>query len=323
MSAPLASALALSLVAIASTAAAQPPRPVCARLSWASAEPCIGEERLVSSVEQRLGRDVFGGDGCDLELRGEVGETSDGHWRMHAALDVGGEAVGTREVTSERASCSELDEAIAVVVALLVDVDREEIALMLPVEPASSSAPPSTAARAAPWSGGARIDLGAIVGPLPSIAPIARLIAWLGPPGPFSIEIEAGHSLESGRAIEGGEVIGVLRWAGLAVCLDGSVIESIAVGGCVRLEGGVLEAWGRGLESSSQGGVPWIAGVGGARARFRLARMLELVIGVDVIVPIARDRFVVVVSPGSTMVAHEAGPIGGRGSLSLGFALPE
>lgn len=121
--------------------------PVRVNLSWtrdASAEGCIDAEKLRTSVEQRLERPVFSDEAGELSVSGSL-SGNPGSWRvLIEAQTSSGQKLGAREIRSEAEHCSALDESLVLVVALLVDVPREELPEPAPPPVREEPAPRST-----------------------------------------------------------------------------------------------------------------------------------------------------------------------------------
>jgi hypothetical protein len=140
-------------------------------LSWLRApggEGCIGSLELARLVEARLGRAVFASPShAVLAVEGRVNreDAPDGE-RYRATITVtrlDGSTVGTRELTTRGPSCRELDEGVAMIIALLIDPEAKEFA-------AESKAPePLRAETLPPPAAAPRRDIELGVGPLASL----------------------------------------------------------------------------------------------------------------------------------------------------------
>jgi hypothetical protein len=294
---------------------------VRAELEWHrgdGAESCIDGATLASRVEARLDRRVFVPTDGDVRVMGRItaAHTGDGFFAT-LTLEAGGHRIGTRELSSARAACAALEESLALMLALLVDVTRDEIQLNLPDESASTEASTHE-----PWRGGARILASIGSGTLPDVAWVFHIQAWIAPPGPFSIEIGASHSLEATRSVMRALAIAAaVRRADLGLCLDARPYDWLAVGACARGEAGLLSAAGHGFDEEKSTEMPWFAvGVGG-RARFFPVPMLEIYVGLDLLAPLIRDRFVAEF-PDGIVIAHTPDEVAVRGMIGLGFSLP-
>ena len=113
--APWLEALA-GVFALATTARAQE-QPVLAELEWQggpSSSNCIEAQELEAAVETRLGRTLFAPKGqADVRLAGAISE-ADGKWLVRLTLtSAEGEPMGERDLESESADCSALDDSLA------------------------------------------------------------------------------------------------------------------------------------------------------------------------------------------------------------------
>jgi len=79
-------------------------------------------------VEDRLHRAVFvSPTEADLKVSVSLGQGSDAQWSAHVTMrDADGHRLGDRLVKATGASCAALDDALVLVVALMLDMTREE-----------------------------------------------------------------------------------------------------------------------------------------------------------------------------------------------------
>jgi hypothetical protein len=97
-------------------------------LVWRAPPECIGEAEVRAAVTRELGRAAFasGTDG-ELVVRGSVVQTPSRSYRVEVALErESGETVGVRSLTSDNQVCRSLDEAISVMLAIMLNVSRAE-----------------------------------------------------------------------------------------------------------------------------------------------------------------------------------------------------
>jgi hypothetical protein len=117
----------------------------------ASAPGCIEAKALKALVEERLARRVFT-EASDTDLSVEVSEkqVSARNFRITLTLrSAEGLWLGARELDGPEGECSALDESLALVVAIAVDIPREEL-LARKRALATASAPAAPIAAAAP-----------------------------------------------------------------------------------------------------------------------------------------------------------------------------
>jgi hypothetical protein len=171
-------------------------------LSWTrlpGAESCIGAGELARRVEQRLGRAALVAPSqADRSVEAHVEPRRGGGWQASLALaDRSGAILRERALETRETSCRALDQALVLVVALLVDP-----------EGAPRPPPPEPAPRVVirevvrtvrvrePWSmaaaGGASVEAGVL--PEPALA--ASLALAVDPPGLPVAELAGFASLE-------------------------------------------------------------------------------------------------------------------------------
>jgi hypothetical protein len=116
---------------------------------------------------------------------------------------------------------------------------------------------------------------------------------------------------------------------GLALCTP-SVVRSarLRAGACLGAELGVLSASARGFSESRRGEGPWRAGRLDVEGHWALTGAISVDLALIALAPLDRPRFVVeelepsFVGPWSSQVTlHRPGPIVGRASIGLSFAL--
>jgi hypothetical protein len=205
-------------------------------LSWTrlpGAESCIGAGELARKVEERLGRSALVAPSqADRSVEAHVEPRRGGGWQASLALaDRSGTILRERALETREPSCRALDDALVLVIALLVDPEGTP---RPPPEPA-----PRVVIREVvrtvrvrePWSmaaaGGASVEAGVL--PDPALA--ASLALAIDPPGLPALELAGFASLE-------GEDEAELAGRGAALRVFGA---SAAV--CPRLTGW-LEACG-------------------------------------------------------------------------------
>lgn len=121
-------------------------------LTWSTDDDatCPSADALRAAVERLLGRAVFQADDADIQLDVAVVRGENGRGARLTLARRDGTLVGTRELSSESASCAALLEPLALVVALLIDLPRDHVSLTLPTPRPSPTdvtrvAPPPTA----------------------------------------------------------------------------------------------------------------------------------------------------------------------------------
>jgi hypothetical protein len=144
-----AACLVASLATFASvgTAEGAPARRV--ELNWTSEDPrCIDEAGLARTVESTLGRPVLHAEApaaAIIEGRIDAAASGKGFRASITMRSPSGEIISERAVTTPASSCDRLDEAVALIVALMVDSVQEESG-----QPAPATPPEAESLRVAP-----------------------------------------------------------------------------------------------------------------------------------------------------------------------------
>jgi hypothetical protein len=104
------------------------PKTVHLLLRQQGTEACITSLSLENAVEQRLNRHVFVENGApDLRVTIDVIETTD-QAQVDISLTAGtGQDLGHRSLVSPRGDCRQLSDSLALVLALMIDLNRDEI----------------------------------------------------------------------------------------------------------------------------------------------------------------------------------------------------
>ena len=280
--------------------------PSTPRLEWVAPPECIGRGELERAVTQELGRPAFDANGRELVVRGYVVRTPGGPYRAAVTLArVSGAALGVRNIASDDATCRSLDEALIVMLGIMLNVGRAELA-----------APPPS-----PWS--FRLGLGgaATLGRMPG--PGVELALSGGPALPGVVDFGAELAVETGpsRDIAEGSVHARAlsgRVAVSPVLLRGS--PELALHAAVG--GGVVAARADGFASSDDGLLGVVDVRGGARLSLRLARPLWLEIAGDVGFYALRPEFSVKNADGTRDTLFEPGPVFGTLGLGLAYRPP-
>ncbi len=127
-----------------------------ASLNWnrtAIAAECLDASALVAGVEARLQRKVFVLESqADIKIRVVLDASRPGNWTASIDLtDRSGSSLGHRELTMQSDNCSALDDSLALMVSLMVDVTRESVQPKPELaSPAQVSPPPSPLPAATP-----------------------------------------------------------------------------------------------------------------------------------------------------------------------------
>ena len=308
---------------------AQDEAPVTAAIEWhreAGAEECMDATAIRREVDRRLGRRaVAPRERADLVVDGTLSAGADGFRARLVLQRPDGRALGVRELSTKADHCSALDESLALVVALMVDVPRSEIppapATPPPVaRPRGVVIPAETFAPRRPWHFGASA-LGAFtLGLEPKGVFGARALLWLEPPAFARFEVEA-STYASARADAERSGAGTdfrASTLGLFVC-------PLAFGGARLCAGQVVaqvDAEGFGFDQSYQ--QARLAAAVGVRARYQVSLLGPLVLsaGLGADGYVFRDRFFYTRSDGVEAELFRASPVVGSAELGFGLSFP-
>lgn len=321
-------ALAVSLGLVAGARAQPAARPSAFSLTWEAPPGCPSSERILAETDRILAGSTVRTD-PPIEAHARVRQEGE-RWLLSLETRRG-EAVGNRELAGE--SCTALGEAMIVILVLMIDPALvPETPPRLEPEPAAEVAPPPRPAppavvsrptsppAVAPgcrWdrpalSLSALGDLGALPAPAGggelgfglrrcALSASAALRALAPRTGEAELDTGAGGDL---WLAAGGAALGLVRAAG--------PLELGARGG---LEVGVMSGRGVGINHPDSGRALWLAASAGAVLGVPLAGRLEAVVGLDLVVPLLRPRFVI----DDLGSVHRAAAVTGR--LALGLEL--
>jgi hypothetical protein len=264
-------------------------------------------------VEDVLGRPLFQGATCDLQVRASLEKAPGRGWQAELSFARrDGTSLGTRSLQSEGASCQALKNPISLVVALVVEDEKAQATLKLPVEPAVEGPRPSHTRIFAEVAG--------VHGLLPSndlgntLGADYRFQSWLSGRAHMTFWLPQSSS-SAGR---GGQF---WAWqAGLALCpsLGG---ESWRGGICLGTHLGLLRGTGLGLDDTQSATRMY----GGADARallaYPLAGSLALTAYVGAALPWLRPRFVYYDTLGAAAEIHRPHALQLMAGLGLEFAI--
>jgi hypothetical protein len=329
--------LAAFLAATAARAAA--PLPVTAALEWhrsSGAESCLDADALASGVEARLRRSVFAPrERADVIVGVRLGRRPDGAWLGQIELRAAkGQLVGTRELITTAEHCSALDESLTLAIALMVDISADE----LPEPPQAQEPPPrapvvvprrapielprETHAPRKPWRFGAAVLGAAAVGLLPGVAPGVRAAIGAEPPAFWVTELYASGWPAQRDTVGDGEGASLALWTvGLYLCPIKTGTDTV-LGLCVGQEVGQQAVSGFGFDRNDRR--TRLAYDVGLRARVsqRVVGSLQLLAGLQALLPLSRDRFVADEGDGVRREVFRRPVVAGAGELGIGLNFP-
>ena len=267
--------------------------PLAVELSWtqsAGAETCIERPALVERVERTVGRHVFVAAGHgDSTLVGHIGAGPLGQgWLAVVEARKGGETTFRRELAMGGSDCRRLDEAIVLVVALMIDSTQSggaPLALPEPAEPIRVAIGP---------------DVAFALGMLPGPAFGFGLTSEVNVPPVWPVTLST-HGWPVSRAIENGAGGRLWAWTiGVALCPVVASDKAWALFGCVGVTGGSIDSTGTQLDVSKSTTRPYLQAEARLGFRFRIAGPLFGATEAGAAVPFARDTYSFTQADGST-----------------------
>jgi hypothetical protein len=285
-------------------------------LRFEAPDGCIDRERVARGVEAALGRSVFDDRSPGaITLEGTI-RRERGLWVSRLALSIPGASPRLRELESDSADCSRLDDGVIVVAALMVEDARpqiEEVAAAAP--PTAVMVPPPRDQRG--WALTARVAALARVDALPGLSGAAALEVELTPPGAFALllSLAAWPPVDALRDGAGARFVGLS--GAIGGCPSGTIGAEIELGGCASAS--AMGIWTEGIgiarPRASEGLEVDLAAE--AFARFRLGAPLWVRIALGAAVPVVRPRATFELEGGAVVLIHEAGSVVPTGSIGL------
>ena len=276
--------------------------PLAVELSWthaAGAEVCIDRPSVVERVEKTVGRRVFvaAGQG-EATLVGRISPRPRGQgWLAVIEERTSGEMTFRRELAMGASDCRRLDEAIVLVIALMVDSTQ-------------SGAPLDVPAPAEPVEVALGPDFALAYGLLPGAALGFGLASDFTVPPLWPIALST-HGWPVSQALSPDGPGGKL-WAwtiGAATCPLLARDHAWATYGCVGVTGGSIDSSGTGLDVARSTTRAYAQGELRLGARIRIAGPLFAVIEGGAALPFARDTYTYTRSDGSTQQVFETGTV--------------
>lgn len=296
--------LALTLLARPAAAAVDDALP---ELAWRAPPECIPTGALARAVAVELGRPAFAAPGAagELVVRGRVDRIENGRYRVEVALErASGAVLGVRTLTSDTTDCRSLDEATAVMLAIMLNVGRETL------EPEPS-----------PWSFRLAAAGGATLGLVPGAGLEVTVSGGPALPRVVGLDLELGVTLGTERPAGEGTIRGRVATARLAV-------SPVIVTGAGELSfhaaagAGAMEGTAAGFAQATSAVRAFLDLRAGVQLALPLSRPVWLGLGVDAgFLPI-RPTFVVRNPDGTRDELYEPRLVYGALALSLSFRPP-
>jgi hypothetical protein len=307
--------------------AAASPRSVA--LSWENDPACLGREALSRSIEGALGHTVFhASEPPSATVEGKATRVARGY-EARIVLRTG-ETISAEKTLFTEGKCDRLDDAVAVVIALMIDALGEPAAPALPPEPAPLLTIPETPARPpappAPGEPALRLALGTAVGAswglLPATAARASLRGQIDAARLPSLVVGV-HGHAPRTVLDAGSGLTLSGWSAEAlVCPLSVASERLMAGGCGGLGGGWLSASPISLVAASGRSSRLLHASLGGSLGARLAGPLWLSLGVDLWAPLWRDRFGLRERDGTFVELHRPWPLIPAVSLAIELRSP-
>jgi hypothetical protein len=325
---------ATAVLLATSLARANPPSSF--ELAWSAPEGCTSRERIIDATRTRLAESRFDMP-AELFAHGTVTQERGGFFVALAVKDATGRAVGEREVHVEGTSCTAVEEAAALVLAMMIvasprpepasSLERPE---QLPGKAGSSDTPPpvppnASSSRLGPPARSAtkspRLSLGAAGVATLGVLPDAGLglalraaytpgeILWLGLEATF----EAGGSIRAAGRDVGFQFLHASAFAGARV-LRIAAVEVILTG---ALRAGVIRVLPDGFAVVESEARAAVVGGPGALVRTRLAPHVFVEVFPELDAVFIRDSFEI--RDGSQVPIHRPDPFAARLSLGFGY----
>jgi hypothetical protein len=314
--------------------------PPSLELVWNAPEGCPP----VSFIRRRIEQIVRGPETAPTRAEATVKSGADGRFHVVVVMRT---ADGEESRTLDADSCSALAEAVAVVVAFMIDPSSDSARIDEP-EPAPPTVnpenvgparemPPSTTppkadhpgkasrpARGAPTGPPLALAFGlggsVASGPLPEIIPgivasaAIRLARFrVGALGTVSFRQRPHFDHTAGASfdmIEAGAFAGYLVPLGV-----------FALGPCANLEATYVHVRSFGIRRPWESSIAWVTAVLGARVEARVTRWLGVFARSDLLLPIEAPAFILA-TRNDGLLLHEPAPVALRLSLGAEFVLP-
>jgi hypothetical protein len=333
----------LGSTGVTRVALSAPTEPISAELELArevGTETCIDATILEREVERRLGRKLFRDDRFDAKVTIVISGKA-GQWRALVELATPqNEIVGKRELVSAGTRCTELDDPLALVLAIMLDVSKQELVPLSQPEPADTpqtegpkqpSAPqgaeptytpislPREPARSAPWGYAVGLGGGFSLGRQPGPSPGFQGWMEIEPPRFWAFGLSGSLHPSTSAEVDAAAVDFTSRRIGFFVCPFMFGTGGFRGGACVEYGVGSITASAHGfhLNREETRALPEI----GARflSFFTLTGPLRLVGSLSGFACLERDRFVYRAGSGETLVVFQPGP--GALAAEIGLAL--
>jgi hypothetical protein len=296
-----------------------------ATLDWRAPSDggCLEATMLVRAVEDRLRRTVFVAD-SQAELRVSVAiRGTPGDWTAEIDLsDTQGRGLGHRRLTTRAEHCSALDDSLALVVALMVDIRREDVPPRPVAAPIHAETPirlpRETVAPREPWHAAVFLLGRASLGDLPGIGRGVGLGADVRPPGSWAL----GFGVTAWAPAETSGRPGarfVLASAELELCRLVWRQRTADLGVCLGQKVGYLKSRALAFDVNRKDSSLVYELTLGPRGTLWITSALGLRLGLGAALPLVQDEFFGTRSDGSKVRLFNRAPVAAVTELGLGL----
>jgi hypothetical protein len=296
------------------------PRRDQVNLTWSGPKDCPSTNEVIARAERLLSK--FESPEPPLVARGNVVAETDG---LRLELDTW-QGDGRYRRTIRAPSCTELADAAALILALLVDpslrpdsnvqadfkgAETPTIARTYPLR--SPSHAPRWGVRAGPV-----VDIGAL-----PVAAAGLAVGGIAQFGPLRIGLDATGFLPAGQVVAQASTLQAAK-GGKFMLFAGKLqacyrpLEELDLGGCMAAELGVLRGEGYGTAQRGIRTVTWAALGPGLEGGVPVAGSLSLRAGADVLLALERPQFVLE----NVGLVYQPGPVSVRGALGVLLLFP-
>jgi hypothetical protein len=309
-------------------------------------QACIQGGAIERAVERRLRRRVFArNEPPELHIDVALAREADGAWSARLVLrGRSGAELGARELETQAAHCSALDDALVLVVALLVDSPEaraQASAASEPLAPAPSEAtqstkatppapretrlelPPETYAPREPYRVEVAANIVAAAGVLPGVSFGGEVVLGVRPPHFIELRLRPAallaQSAQTPTPDRGG------RFSLLSVALDACPLADsfgqVQLSGCVGQRVGRMTAAGFGYQRNASSQELYYALGVSAAASFWFGPRVGIRLGLDLEAPLTRDSYFSLGPTGDRLEIFRPSPIVGALTAGIGFSL--
>jgi len=307
----------LSLTVLGNARPVHANEPGAFTFSWQAPAGCPSRDEVNAEIARLLGGTIRVPQGGDIKARAVVSRGLT--WALAMETELAGRP-GRRSI--EAASCQDLADATALIIALMIDPDAvaahaTQPRPVAPPPPAETAPAPQQRPRTMQYLVG--IHAAGSQGTLPSVD--VGLGGGIGLAGRlWRVELRGTYGLRRDQKAMAPAPPGAygqfnFAAAALAGCFNLGR-EGLAFGPCADAELGVVSAKGVNVSQSLPADTTWLALGGGVYAAVSLGHHLSLPLHLDVLAPLRRSEFVVKGVPGRVF---QAPVVGGR--ISVGIEL--